>query len=192
MTHTIFALDSVPAVPHHMAVNLIKQHGGKEMVGKYVGMDGIAVIEPSFILATETFNELRGAGVLPVEGQESFLIVSECNKQYAWLTYNHEERDNEYLGCLKAVSAQEAMEQDNWTHDPLHNRWFITTENSQSEAPHERDQRRLWAAIDDLLGAMCDDNWEDTQEAALRIRGLRDEMKPKWLDNETAEEGKSK
>lgn len=193
MTHTIFALDSVPAVSYHMTVNLIKQRGGKELVGKYVSMDGIAVIEPSFILATETFQELRDAGVLPVEGQESFLIVSECNKQYAWLAFNHEERDNEYLGCLKAVSAGEAAEHESWTHDPALNLWFITTENSQSEAPYERDQRRLWAAIEQVLIHRRDEVLSDRYYSLLDgLAACADEMKPKWLDNENANEGEGK
>lgn len=179
MAHVIFALDEdTRALDRSAAVALIEGNGGKSLIGCYSHEDGRKITEPSYILHEDAFRRLNNGGLLPVGGQESFLKVSECNKQYAWLVWNHEERDNTYLGCLTCVSMEKAMEAPSWTFDPQLNRWFITTDNSQAAAPHEEDQIELWAAIDRVLliaGKHTGDR------ALMQLRKCRDKMKPKWI-----------
>lgn len=152
----IFALDSNVNI---MAAALMYNLGAKPIIGRYryrkdASLDAYAQ-EQSWLLPLDLFEE-HVLGTDMIEDQESVLQVSGCNKQYAHLRFLKDgvySGLTEHLGCLKAVPQAEAISNGEWSYDIQMERYFIVVKNSQSEAPAEREQRELWAAIDNFLSA---------------------------------------
>lgn len=152
----IFALDSNVNI---IAAALMHRLGAKPIIGRYryrtdLNLDAFAQ-EQSWLLPLDLFEE-HVLGTDMIEDQESVLQVSGCNKQYAHLRFLSEGNYSgltEHVGCLKAVPQAEAIDNEEWSYDIQQGRYFIAVKNSQSEAPAERDQRELWAAIDNLVSA---------------------------------------
>jgi len=192
MNHVIFATDG-DFVEQIAIKQIVEAAGGVSVVGKYTKMetlDATVVFEQSYILNYAKFNELLWAGQLPMKNQESVLVVSECNKQYATLRFLEDGkfagRPDKYLGCMKRVTEKEAKAQQAWTYKPTTGEWFIVVDNSQSEAPAERDARELWAAIDGVLNgwAEVEDIVDVGGTMGPRVDALlavRDKKKPRWL-----------
>ena len=157
----------------------------KLLLGSYVMKStGTAVVEQSWLLPRDVF-EKKVLDTCFIAKQESVLVVTGCNKQYATLKFLN---DGAYdvltpdipLGCLKAVSQATALACPEWTYDPTFDRYFVTVPNSQSESPHDRDQRELWGVIDELL-----DESNGLSDGAIdRLINIRNRMKPKWLVSE--------
>jgi hypothetical protein len=186
----IFSLDNDVNV---MAQALMQTLGAKPMLGRYkMRGTGEYVTEQSWLLPEHVFmGRVFGTGL--IKNQESVLQISGCNKQYAHLLFLKDGYlllvDNEHLGFLKAVSKAEAETAGEWTYDIREGRYFTVVANSQSEAPHERDQRELWAAIDDLI--VSDNAGGLVGDKLTRLQMCRDKMRPKWLDKETHKTGEA-
>lgn len=182
--HVIFSVDEryqSNAIAGSMAHNWLLTMGAKPLLGAYTMRDtGRVVMERSYLLSEKLFEDAVRNSPL-VQEQESFLFVTECNKQYATLHFA-DGLTYKDLGCLKAVSQAEAIKADDWSYDPFFNRYFITVPNSQSEAPAERDARELWDAIEDMLYSQAHGSINSCDNAAAKLRAIRDKQKPKWID----------
>ena len=184
----IFAVDDDARI---FAEAFLHNINAKPLTGAYKMREtGENVYEESWLLPKDVF-EAKVLGSPIIRDQESVLIVSGCNKQYATLRYMIDGEyacwtEDEYLGCLKEVSQREAIEAGEYTFDRGTGRYFITVDTSQSESPHERDQRELWDAIAGLLDVIDIDlnsNFsEELLDCADRLWFARDKMRPKWLD----------
>lgn len=118
----------------------------KPLIGCYNGEQ-----EPAFGMAASKFKELV-LGSEWVEGQESFLEVTGCNKAYCTLHYQ-DGRPSEYLGSFCAVSERVARSYPAWTYDPLQNAWFIAAHYNPDHAshikPYGEQAKRDWY-LDDM------------------------------------------
>jgi len=185
MTHVIFAVDTRihrDIVEAKKVSNwLIGTLGAKVLLGAYkMRGTGVAVTELSFLLPENVFDGyVNGTGI--VSKQESFLYVSECNKQYATLKFTDKSIPDEYLGCLKRVGRDEAMEKGEYSYDPITKQFFIVVANSQNEAPAERAARELWQAVDLTLNAIKYGSVSSLASAAEKLTKIRDEQRPRWL-----------
>lgn len=91
-------------------------------IGSYKGE-----IEPSYLMLWDDFlDHVIGKGF--VGGQESILMVSECNKQYATLVFSDQSRQS--VGSLKSVGKDEAMKHDAWTYRPDLNTYWIAVDGN--------------------------------------------------------------
>jgi hypothetical protein len=115
--------------------------------------------------------------------QESFLLFSECNKQYAELFYPDASnsptgQQRVPMGSMVCVSREEALRAEAWTYRPdTRNFYVCRKENPDRECMADRQQRELWAAIDGVL-----DNGPMSLASDLaRLRAARASMKPRWL-----------
>ncbi len=66
--------------------------------------------------------------------QESVLEVTQCNKAYGTLVYLEDGR-REGIGCIKAVTQEEAMQHEAWTYRPDLNTFFIAVQDSNDTRP---------------------------------------------------------
>lgn len=88
-------------------------------------------LEPSFLCRSDDWFKFIAHSTY-VEGQECVMQVSECNKQYAQLVYNHggDWMDTWFLGSLKDVDKEGAMMHKGWTYRPdLNTYWVVVTGN---------------------------------------------------------------
>lgn len=181
--NVIFAVDQIDLIRRAVINNIILSYGGKVLAGQYtMASTGERVTEVSYLLDSELFEKLVGERVLPVEGQESFLYVTSCNKQYATLRYA--DGRTEALGSLHSVTKEEAHASPAFTFDPLTNTYWVTKPgNPDKEAPADRDARELWAAIDAVLDTyvFIPLGGYPSQELA-DLAAVRDKQRPKWLD----------
>ena len=132
MKYTIFSIDGVTEV--HALAKFMRHIDTQRVMGK---MEGEMVqligsykgaLELSFILLTEDFEKhVKPYGF--VSNQESVLLVSECNKQYADLLYL-QDGHREALGSLKDVSKDEAMKHDGWSYRPDLGTYWITVKGN--------------------------------------------------------------
>lgn len=100
----------------------------KPLVGCYKGKQ-----EPSFLIEKAKFDRIiRDSGF--VDGQESILIVSGCNKAYATLEFLDGVTPDESLGSMCNVSEDAAMTYDAWTFRPDINRWYICAHENPDHA----------------------------------------------------------
>ena len=175
--NVLFALDDTLDAQHHAAVvDWIKFCGGKLFAGKYTHDDGTVVREASYMLSEEDFDRMRGFSPRTVAGQESFLYITSCNKQYATLVYAN--GDRETLGSMHSVTQKEAMDSPAFSLDYATGNYFVCKQgNPDKESPEARNQRKLWAAVDTLLDGGFDDAWDALRE----LEDVRAVMKPKWL-----------
>ena len=82
--------------------------------------------EFSFIVLTEDFEKhIRHQFC---RNQESFLRISECNKQYARLDYA--DGRTAFLGSVRRVPEEVARSQDAWTYRPDTNEYWITVQGN--------------------------------------------------------------
>jgi hypothetical protein len=158
--------------------NLFTEGGMKRpqpLVGCYDG-----TVEAAWITTTAALDAIGQSWQEHLIGdQESVLLVSGCNKQYAELLYLADGR-REPLGSLTQVTREAAQQEDAWTYNPQTSQWFVCRhENPDREAPADKDARALWAAIDAVLESEPYSGELDLAMSALRkVRGT---MKPKWL-----------
>jgi len=185
MANVIFAIDrhvSANFVTLTALETIIRERGGKKLQGKYTHKDGTEVYERSYLVSEDVWFK-HFAGQPYVSEQESILIVSECNKQYAHLRYLDGVTPDEHLGCLTHVAAEDAREAPAWSYDPLHNRFFICTENSQSSAPAEDDAVAMWKLFDQYL---ADIEYRGAYGPHVRrfaedLKELVANKKPRWI-----------
>ena len=141
-------------------------------IGSYNG-----TVENSWITTTETFDKMwctEWAGRNWFD-EESFMLFSECNKQYASLFFpdprnNPRNKDghttvgtiptalSEYmmpLGSLHNVTREQAKAEGNWTYRCDTKKWFITKHESPDRVPppsgHVSKEQR--AKVDKWLAA---------------------------------------
>lgn len=103
-------------------------------VGSYKG-----ILETSWICSTNDFNNFIW-GTKWVANQESVLLVSACNKQYASLMFSDFSKkdasvDTLSLGSLKSVDAEEAMKHDAWTYRPDLGIYWIAVKGNPDTVP---------------------------------------------------------
>lgn len=143
------------------------------VIGSYKGDSEFA-----FICSENDFNEIVVQNGW-VDNQESVLIITRCNKQYATLHFHN--GDTVGIGSLKQVSQEEALQHDAWTYNPEMNAWFIAVqENPDIVPPPEgwnadyirvpKDARKFWrdkngvhkdaVYIEDFDYSHVSDNWE--------------------------------
>lgn len=97
------------------------------VIGSYKGESEFA-----FICSENDFRNIvarRGWA----EDQESILLLTRCNKQYAVLEY--EDGRTEGIGCMKQVSQSDALNQDAWTYNPEQNAWYICVDKNPDDIP---------------------------------------------------------
>jgi len=130
MKYTIFSIDGVERTDNlrkflnfileNKAYDNIK-HNCIQCIGSYKGE-----LELSFIMRISDFKVVVDAGF--VDGEESFVEFSECNKRYADLVWKDGVRQG--LGSLKSVTKEEAMKHDSWTYRPDMNTYWITVKGN--------------------------------------------------------------
>lgn len=97
-------------------------------IGRYKG-----ITEYGWLLPVSTLRKLLKHHAVFFAGQESVLLVSECNKQYATLFF-FDGRPDESLGSLKETPEKDVGGQD-YTFEPLLNRYFVTTKDNPDGVP---------------------------------------------------------
>lgn len=125
-TTVIFSIDDPCRAQLEAFQRHIVAHGMtdriKPLIGCYKGQE-----EPSFIMPLSAFSTCVELSDF-VLAQESFLIVSGCNKMYARLKFRGPEnldRPYEGLGSMCAVSETVARSYDSWTYRPDTDTWYI-------------------------------------------------------------------
>lgn len=117
------------------------------VIGSYKGESEFA-----FICSEKDYREVV-AERRWTEEQESVMVISRCNKQYAILEYSNGELEG--IGSVKEVSMREALEKDAWTYDPETSKWFITVDGNNDDVPPPegwnadythlpKDARKFW------------------------------------------------
>ena len=100
----------------------------KPVLGRYKGE-----CEHGWLMPTSTLRKLLKHHPEFFSKQESALLVSECNKQYATLFF-FDGRPDESLGSLKQVAWEEVGSAD-YTFDPQTKRYFVTTADNPDGVP---------------------------------------------------------
>lgn len=122
-TTVIFSIDN----PSHAQVEKFRQYCEDEnildrmkpLIGCYKGEE-----EPSFICSQQVFRDnINHSGF--VDDQDSFLVITGCNKAYATLYYQHANRKYEALGSMCNVSEEVARSHDAWTYRPDIDAWYV-------------------------------------------------------------------
>ncbi len=108
------------------------------------------------------------------------LAVTRCNKQYVSVilggfTIRHLVDANP---CLEHKSNGDSGDSA-YFYDPLHDRTFFFSKNSQKMSVEEKRQRELWAAIDEAIIALEHSGGHKQRLATLKA--VRYAQKPKWL-----------
>lgn len=132
MKYTIFSIDKwyevhqiAKFLRHVDTLSALQKLQGRVIpcVGSYEG-----VLEVSYICRSDDFDtHILNSGY--VSGQESFVRLSECNKQYAELEYQHT-GVRKSLGSLKSVDKDTAMKETAWTYRPDLNTYWITVKGN--------------------------------------------------------------
>jgi len=124
--YVIFSIDDVNDVHklskflHHVSVlDAMQKTKGKLKVciGSYKGE-----MEQSFIMHEDDFHHVSAY----VKGQESFLYVRDGHKGVVYADLHYNDGETVPLGQIKAVSKDEAMQQDAWTYRPDMNVYWVT------------------------------------------------------------------
>jgi len=64
-----------------------------------------------------------------IKNQECVMFVTACNKQYTTLVFLEDNKEV-YLGCLKDVSEEIAMQSDAWSYRPDMDKYWVTVNNN--------------------------------------------------------------
>ena len=168
MKWTIFSIDR-----EHLALERdLFERGFKQSPltsGGIIRLKGCykGVTEYSWLCHSEDFNRY----VLPagfVDGQESILRRSECNKMYTDLVYL-KGGERVHLGCMKSVTEEVAKAEDNWTYRPDQDQYYIVVKgnNDHYDIDHDKPQ----APLDYDAQALCDLFVEFMNECKQEIEG---------------------
>lgn len=106
-------------------------------IGSYKGE-----CENSFLTTTEALDAVAQApGFFKQElySQESYLLISECNKQYAALFFQHDGRFGDAqlhpIGSLHAVPMAEAKKSDAWTYRTDTGQFYVAKKENPDRVP---------------------------------------------------------
>lgn len=137
------------------------------LIGYYKGQT-----EYSYICHTKNMYEIVAAGF--IDGQESVMLVSECNKQYARLAYS--DGRTEGIGSLKSVNAEEALKHEAWTYRPDMDVYWIAVDGNPDTLPVTTSQVDLTYAqeLDFHLQMILDHGVADLNLAFELQRRLHD------------------
>lgn len=131
MKYTIFSIDEVNNL--HKLAKFTRHIDTQVAMGNLSGSVVTCIgsykgeIEQSFMMLTADYEtHVKPHGF--TDKQESVLLVSECNKQYADLLFSNGSRLS--IGSLKCVTKEEAMKQEAWTYRPDINQYWVAVDGN--------------------------------------------------------------
>ena len=116
-------------------------------VGSYRGVQEASYIcsadafERVFLYDTHGFNEF-------IRDQESFLYITQDNKQTATLHYKNGFDTKEFIGFMKSVDERTAKKQDAWTYRPDVDTYWIAVKDNPDTVPN--NSTKLESIYNDL------------------------------------------
>lgn len=171
-------------------VNATKPEGCENAFARARGRYNHGLLERTYIMHGDVFLHVMDAQSLTVEAgwsfmddQESILLVTKCNKQYATLFFNPVlDRPNLALGSLCEVPEDEALASGSYTYREDIDCYFVCKHENPDRVPQEQDipepsqddaEAWLELAVEEFMNAVMhevinDFQISDVQEAAIQ------------------------